>query len=246
MLSHLYKQLNLPSPVTEIHPTWLKNSSCRILVKRDDLIHPLICGNKWRKLKYNLIQAVREDCHYLISFGGAYSNHLVALAEAGRCLGIPTVGIVKSYQKEIVNPSIELMKHAGMHLHFLPPAEFRKVLSSSDTSKNILEDYPDHFVIPQGGTNELSLLGINELLDELADQNVHCDQIICALGTGGTVAGLLRSKQLNSNVIGISPFHSDQIEYDGLKLCTTSELRKLTILQSVVTTKFGGYHRIFI
>ena len=234
MLDPVERQLRLPSPIQEIFPNWIKNSTCRLFVKRDDLIHPHICGNKWRKLKYNLLEAKLKDAHVLLTYGGAFSNHLVAVAAAGYFLKISTIGIIRSYEHSIQNPTVEILKSYGMSLSFAHPRDF----NSKGWRSNYLKQIEGSFEISEGGTNTLAIQGVQELVEE--QDLSHYSHILLAVGTGGTLAGLLNS-DLKSKVIAVSPFKNHINDFKGLRYLKSKSLN-FEIVNSALNSKFGSYH----
>jgi 1-aminocyclopropane-1-carboxylate deaminase len=185
-----FNALHLPSPIEEIFDKCWNSKGIQVFVKRDDLIHPIISGNKWRKLK-NYLQTFSFSTHSgLLSFGGAYSNHLYALAYAGHSLGIPTVGIIRGEELTIdSNPYLSQMNAWGMQLHFISRTHYR--------SKPIPPAYENFAVIAEGGFGELAIKGMESLMNELPD----CDMIYTAIGTGATAIGI--AKNIDKPVMGI-------------------------------------------
>jgi 1-aminocyclopropane-1-carboxylate deaminase len=185
-----FNALHLPSPIDEIFDECWNSKGIQVFVKRDDLIHPIISGNKWRKLK-NYLQTFSFNTHSgLLSFGGAYSNHLYALAFAGHSLGIPTVGIIRGEELTIdSNAYLNQMNTWGMQLHFITRTAYR--------SKPIPPDYEKFAVISEGGFGELAILGMEDLVSELP----VCDLIYTAIGTGSTAIGL--ANYTNNLVVGV-------------------------------------------
>lgn len=182
--------LHLPSPIEEIFDECWNSKGIQVFVKRDDLIHPIISGNKWRKLK-NYLQTFSFSTHSgLLSFGGAFSNHLYALAYAGHSLGIHTVGIIRGNELTVnSNPYLRQMKEWGMQLHFISRTDYR--------SKSIPSAYENYDVIAEGGFGELAIKGMEILVDELPT----CDLIYTAVGTGATAMGI--AKYIDKPVVGI-------------------------------------------
>jgi 1-aminocyclopropane-1-carboxylate deaminase/D-cysteine desulfhydrase-like pyridoxal-dependent ACC family enzyme len=177
-----FNALNLPSPMEEIFDECWNSKGIQVFVKRDDLIHPIISGNKWRKLK-NYIQTFSLNEHSgILSFGGAYSNHLFALAFVGHSLGIPTVGIVRGEELNVTsNPYLKQMHEWGMKLHFVTRPLYR--------NKEIPSEYENYLCIPEGGYGSQAIDGMDALVHELPS----CDTIYCAMGTGATAIGIARA-----------------------------------------------------
>ncbi len=176
-------KLNIPSIIHEVENHGL---SFDLFVKREDLIHPLIKGNKYRKLKYNfdLIQGKT-----VVSFGGAYSNHLHALAALCKEFDVKCVGIVRG--DEVNNHVLNFCKSCGMKLQFIDRDSYR-LKENSEEVKLILSQYNDVYLIPEGGSNDLALHGVEELVDEIVQQAESYDFIAVAAGTGCTAAGVLK------------------------------------------------------
>jgi 1-aminocyclopropane-1-carboxylate deaminase len=178
----------LPSPLQEIADAEFTGRGVRLLLKRDDAIHPDLPGNKWRKLAPNLRAAAAAGERSLLTFGGAYSNHLRATAAAGRLLGFATIGVVRGGElaHAPLNPSLARCAADGMRLHFVDRADYRR-----KTDPDLLAALHDRFgafrVIPEGGSNALAAQGCTELGRELRGA---ADTVAVACGTGGTLAGL--------------------------------------------------------
>jgi 1-aminocyclopropane-1-carboxylate deaminase/D-cysteine desulfhydrase-like pyridoxal-dependent ACC family enzyme len=178
----------LPSPLQEIEDAPFARRGIRLLLKRDDLIHPDLPGNKWRKLAPNLRAAAAAGDRTLLTFGGAYSNHLRATAAAGRLLGFATIGVVRGEELAgaPLNPSLARCAADGMRLHFLDRAGYRR-----KDGPEVLGALRDRFgafrLIPEGGSNSLAVQGCTELGRELRGA---AGTVAVACGTGGTLAGL--------------------------------------------------------
>lgn len=187
-------KLQLPSPIQEIHDSLYSEKGIRVFVKRDDLIHPMITGNKWRKLKKYIEIFENSGKKGILSFGGAYSNHLMALASIGKELRIPTIGIIRG-EELTPNSNLQLnwMQNAGMILKFISREEYRNKKIPSDIPLN------EFLVIPEGGFSAFGVESIKALADEINKENF--DYIIAAVGTGTTLIGL--SKYLKNNILGI-------------------------------------------
>lgn len=193
----LYEPIN--SPLQPITSALLKRHNITLDIKRDDLIHPLISGNKWRKLKYNLINAQQQGISKLLSFGGAYSNHIHALAAAGHAFNFETIGLIRG-EADSENPTIIDAKQNGMTINYLSRLEYRKRHDPSYLLQ-LQQQFPDALLIPEGGTNVAALKGVGEILTELADHNP--DFIITPCGSGGTTAGLIAASPPHTKVISI-------------------------------------------
>ncbi|MFD8673728.1 1-aminocyclopropane-1-carboxylate deaminase/D-cysteine desulfhydrase [Streptomyces seoulensis] len=190
----------LPSPLAELRDNRFSRQGVRLLLKRDDLIHPELIGNKWRKLVPN-IEAARGRT--LVTFGGAYSNHLRATAAAGRLLGLPTIGVVRGDELagRPLNPSLARCAADGMRLHFTDRATYRRK-SEPETMAALLRAARAEgaYVVPEGGSNAEAVRGCVALGEELAG----CAEVVAvACGTGGTLAGLAAGLAPGQRAIGV-------------------------------------------
>ncbi len=206
---HLTAQLELPSPITQIHPPGLIDRSIELFIKRDELIHPVIQGNKWRKLKYNLIEARQQHHHTLLSFGGAYSNHLHALAKAGQLLNFKTIGIIRGEAPQPLNPCLQDMQNWGMHLSFIQRKDYRQK-TSADFIKNLKRQFGSFYLIPEGGNNTAGKKGCAELLDELS---ADYDYICCEVGSATLFSALIQhNKKPQTQLLGFAVMKNPQLD----------------------------------
>lgn len=178
--------IRIPSPLTELHDDRVDACGVRLYLKRDDLIHPEFPGNKWRKLKYNLAAASEQGHTRLLTFGGAFSNHIRAVAAAGHSFGFDTIGVIRGERHEPLNESLAYAVSRGMRLTYLDRATYRRKTEPAVLSA-LVDEFGPAFVVPEGGANALGVRGCAELVDEL---DVDVDVICCACGTGGTLAGI--------------------------------------------------------
>ncbi|CAG7605095.1 1-aminocyclopropane-1-carboxylate deaminase/D-cysteine desulfhydrase [Actinacidiphila bryophytorum] len=177
-----------PSPLTEVADERLDAHGVRLLLKRDDLVHPDLPGNKFRKLRLNLTAAVQARHDTLLTFGGAYSNHLRAVAAAGRLLGLRTVGVVRGEElaDRPLNPSLSVAAADGMRLDFVDRATYRRK-AEPEVLAALLARHGRAYVLPEGGSNAAAALGCADLGRELRGA---ADVVAVPCGTGGTLAGL--------------------------------------------------------
>lgn len=182
--------VHTPTPVQEIHAPLLERMGVRLLLKRDELTHPLVSGNKWRKLKYNLLYAKDQGYTRLLSFGGAYSNHIHALAAAASLSGFEAVGVVRGEPGRQASPTLQFARACGMRLHFMARAQYRHKYDEEVLGR-LREVYGDFYLLPEGGSNARALQGVVEMVAEL-ERQLHgaFDVVCCACGTGGTLAGI--------------------------------------------------------
>ena len=197
------------SPLTELTNPFPESVPIRLLLKRDDLLHPLVSGNKWRKLTYNLLAARQQHHTTLLTFGGAYSNHLYAVAAAGQTFGFQTIGVVRGDELATAprNPTLARCEQMGMTLHFVSRDDYRR--KDDPAYIAIMQNqFGQAYVLPEGGTNELAIQGTAELIPEvIAQLGKAPDYVCCPVGTGGTMAGLVQSVKagtLDTQVLGFS------------------------------------------
>lgn len=172
----------------------------KLYIKRDDLIDEYISGNKFYKLKYNLIEAAENKYSTLLSFGGAYSNHIYSLAYAGKKFGFKTIGVIRGEEHLPLNPTLRFAKDCGMNLFYLKRSDYRKKYSDEVLSE--LENrFGRFFLIPEGGSNSFAVKGCSEIPKNF---EVEYDFVFCACGTGGTAAGIIEGSDENSKVIGVA------------------------------------------
>jgi 1-aminocyclopropane-1-carboxylate deaminase/D-cysteine desulfhydrase-like pyridoxal-dependent ACC family enzyme len=175
-------------------------SHSKVYLKREDLIHHEISGNKWYKLKYNLIEASSQGCKTILTFGGAYSNHIHAVASAGRIFGFNTIGIIRGEEHFPLNPTLEHAVKCGMKLVYLDRTTYRK-RNEPEFQNELKEKFGNVYVVPEGGTNSLAVKGASEIMTDI---NIDCNYICTAVGTGGTLSGLICGANGKGNVLGFS------------------------------------------
>lgn len=209
----------------------------QLTFKREDQLHPHISGNKFRKLKYNILQAKEEGKGKLLTFGGAFSNHIAATAAAGKMHGLPTIGVIRGDElvdKVGENPTLAFARDCGMSLKFVSRDLYRQ-----KTDESFLEElrsiYGDFYLVPEGGTNMLAVKGCEEILDAGDAMFTH---ITCAVGTGGTIAGIARSAQPGQKVLGFPA-----LKGEGLSVGITA-LGAPDNWQLISGYHFGGYGKV--
>ncbi|TKB47872.1 1-aminocyclopropane-1-carboxylate deaminase/D-cysteine desulfhydrase [Thalassotalea mangrovi] len=195
-------KLNLPSPIQSIEHPLLQQQRIKVWVKRDDLIHPIISGNKWRKLTANIENCIALGQNQVVSFGGAYSNHIHALAFAGKQFGIKTTGIIRGESRYASNYTLRWAEHWGMQLRFVNRNTYR-LREDPVFLSDLQRQFPLARIIPEGGSNKLALRGVGQLIDEL-DKQLSFDYLLCPVGSGGTLAGLIQGSDNRHQILGIS------------------------------------------
>lgn len=202
-----WKGLIAEPPLQSIPHPLLIEKEIELKVLRTDLVHPIISGNKAYKLKYNLEAAIQQGARGVLSFGGAWSNHLHALAYSCYQLKLPCVAVIRG-EPELIPKSAMLqdLKQWGCQLHFVTRKEYR-LRDDPDWLRSLAELFPDYFMVPEGGSSPLAAPGVADLAIQLEqsckEANWQPDQIWCAVGTGGTLAGLIAGRTLDYQVIGV-------------------------------------------
>ncbi|PZD78663.1 1-aminocyclopropane-1-carboxylate deaminase/D-cysteine desulfhydrase [Mesonia sp. K7] len=212
-----------------------------IFIKREDLIHPYISGNKYRKLKYNLIEAKNQNHKNLLTFGGAFSNHILAVAYAGKENDFQTVGVIRgeelggNLEKTLKqNDTLRLAQSFGMQFHFIS-REGYKNKESDEVLNSLKRKYGEFYLLPEGGTNHLAIKGCEEILTE---EDKGFDLICCSVGTGGTISGLINSAKAHQKVLGFSALKGEFLQDEINKLV------KKENWQINTNYHFGGYAKI--
>ena len=211
-------------------------------VMRLDKVDAELSGNKWFKLKYNLMYA--QACNYkrLLSFGGYYSNHLHALAAAGHRFGFETIGVVRGAEPQKYGPTLQDLVKYGMRLKFVSRESYRKK-SSDKFLFSLKEEFGDFFLIPEGGSNVLGVIGCTEIVTGLwSDLSSAPDYIVTGCGTGATLAGVILGAQGRCKVLGVSALKGAQyLEQNVLDLMTEFSKYK-GIAPAVSSDSWQIYH----
>jgi 1-aminocyclopropane-1-carboxylate deaminase len=214
-------------------------SNFNLVIKREDQLHPDISGNKLRKLKYNILEAKRLNKTTLLTFGGAYSNHIAAVAALGKEYGFKTIGIIRGEElvnKVSNNATLSFAKSCGMFFYFISRAEYRKK-DELFFLENLKSIYGDFYLLPEGGTNEFAVKGCAEIL---TNKDTSFDYVCSSVGTGGTLAGLIKASNSLQTVIGFSALKGT---------FQTSYINKFTRKKNYRILDdycFGGYAKINI
>lgn len=208
-----------------------------LTIKREDLIHPFVSGNKFRKLKYNLLQAKAENKDTLLTFGGAFSNHIAAVAFAGKEQGFKTIGIIRGnelFDKIEENPTLKFAQENGMQFEFVSREEYR-LKSEIFYIEKLKDKFGDFYLVPEGGTNELAVKGCEEIL---TDEDAFFNYVCCAVGTGGTISGLINSAKENQKILGFPALKGDFLN-DEIRIFAKKDNWNL-----ISDYHFGGYGKI--
>lgn len=226
---------SLPSPLQRLLDPEINGFGVDLWIKRDDLIHPQVSGNKWRKLKYNIDDAQKKGFTKILTFGGAFSNHIYATAAAGHIFGMETIGIIRGERVEPLNSTLAFAESMGMKLHFVDRETYR-LKSEAEELEKYEKQFGPVYIIPEGGANALGVKGCEEILPEI---EIPFDYICCACGTGTTLAGIINSIGENQHAIGFpilkaetfleNEVHPKLTYIDPTKFCLNNEYH------------FGGY-----
>ncbi|SDW47269.1 1-aminocyclopropane-1-carboxylate deaminase/D-cysteine desulfhydrase [Aequorivita viscosa] len=214
-------------------------NDCSLYLRREDLLHPFVSGNKFRKLKYNIEAAQLQKHDTLLTFGGAFSNHIAAVAAAGKELGLKTIGIIRGEElkgKVDENPTLSFAQNCGMQLHFASRELYREK-ESLKFKDDLRKLFGDFYLLPEGGTNSLAIKGCEEILKK---EDAVYDYICVPVGTGGTISGLINASKHNQTVLGFSALKGT---------FQTSEISKHTSkmnFEIIDSYCFGGYGKIDI
>lgn len=213
------------------------NDTITLVIKREDLLHPFVSGNKFRKLKYNILKAKEFNYDKLITFGGAFSNHITAVAFACQETGVESVGVIRGDElvnKIQENPTLFFAQNCGMKFEFVSREVYQNKMSESFISE-LNTKYGNHYLLPEGGTNQLAVLGCEEIL---TDEDSHFDYICCAVGTGGTISGIINSANPNQKILGFPALKGDFLKDEIRKFAKNNNWELITDYH------FGGYGKV--
>jgi 1-aminocyclopropane-1-carboxylate deaminase/D-cysteine desulfhydrase-like pyridoxal-dependent ACC family enzyme len=221
-----------------------------IWVKRDDLIHPTVQGNKWRKLKYNLEFARAQGFKTLLTFGGAFSNHLYAVAAAGQRFDFQTISIVRGERTEPLNPTLQFAASCGMQFYFVSRSDYRML--SNQSLEQIIAflnlSLSNIYLLPEGGTNDLAMRGCSEIISEIHEQlGFSPNMYAVAVGTGGTFAGMLTGltdADAGCKAIGYAVLKGNFLEKTVQNLLDSQQIRVQSDWKIENEYHFGGYAKI--
>ena len=230
--------VTIPSPIQKLNDPLFDEKGLEVYVKRDDLIHPVIMGNKWRKLKYNLLNAKSAGHKTILTMGGAFSNHILASAAAASENGFRSIGIIRGDEltKES-NPTLISAAHYGMELVFVSRSEYRKIREDIQQFDGFRDDV---YFLPEGGTNSLAVNGCAELIEEI---DINFDYICTPFGTGGTMAGILKGLNGQKNVLGFPVLKGAFVNESFQDLLNRMNL-PFNNYQLLNHYHFGGYGKV--
>jgi len=219
-----------------------KKKDVSVFVKREDLLHKHISGNKFRKLKYNLFEAQKLNKTLLLTFGGAYSNHITATAFAGKLFGVKTIGVIRGEELGVdlkktleTNPSLTFASEQGMEFYFISRTEYRNKTNPKFIDA-LKQKFGDFYLVPEGGTNKLAIKGCEEIL---TNKDEKFDYICCAVGTGGTISGIINSAKNHQKVLGFPALKGSFLQKEIIKY--TNQKNNWELINDY---HFGGFAKI--
>ena len=223
--------------IQEVKSQIFEQSGVTLLIKREDQNHPFVSGNKWWKLKYNLEEALMAGHTTLLTFGGAYSNHIYATAAAARELGLKSIGIIRGEETLPLNSTLSFAKASGMKLHYVSREVYRNKTDASFIEQ-LHNQFGGFYLIPEGGTNELAVKGCAEFARQLMSE-VDFDYLCLPIGTGGTIAGMIEGVDESKKIIGFSSLKGGTFLEDEIRKYTAKKNWQL-----VYDYHFGGYAKV--
>lgn len=208
-----------------------------VFFRRLDLIHPLVSGNKFYKLKYNIREAQRQGKEGLLTFGGAYSNHIHAVAAAAYLINLKSIGFIRGEESSSSNPTLSFAEDKGMVLKFLDRSSYRGKNDPKFLQK-IEAEYPEYYIVPEGGTNNIAIKGASEILQKEDRGFTH---ILVPIGTGGTFSGMLQCLNIDQELIGISVLKGAFINESINSILANHQIQTKGSFKIFDQFHFGGY-----
>lgn len=221
----------------QTHYLPIQKNGITVAIRREDLIHPFISGNKYRKLKYNLLRAKEENQTTLLTFGGAFSNHIAAVAFAGKEHNFKTIGIIRGdelREKIKENPTLRFAQQNGMQFEFISRNDYSNK-ENPEFIGQLKQQFGSFYLIPEGGTNDLAVKGCEEILTQ---EDSQFDYVCCAVGTGGTISGLINASLPHQKVLGFPALKGDFLREEICKFAKTDNWKLINEYH------FGGYGKI--
>jgi 1-aminocyclopropane-1-carboxylate deaminase len=220
------------TPFQEIRDEQTGAAGVRLVIKREDLNHPYVSGNKWWKLKYNLQEAFQLGATTIVTYGGAFSNHILATAAAAEECGMKSIGIIRGEKAQPLNPVLAFAEARGMKLYFVQRSAYRQ-----KSSHEHLQDLENCYVIPEGGSNALAVKGVAEFISSC---NIDYNYICCPVGTGGTLSGIIESVPDNKMVLGFSVLKGGQFLQEEV-MALSARSKSFPNWSVICDYHFGGY-----
>ena len=234
------------SPISRIESAILKEKSISLSILREDLNDIDIQGNKFRKLYYNLLNSKKKGNTTLVTFGGAYSNHILAVAQAGSKFGFKTIGIIRGEETFPLNTTLSVCKELGMEFHYVN-RELYKLKNSQDFKDYLRNEYGAFYLIPEGGTNYYAVNGCMEIIENYNQYDFIC----CPMGTGGTIAGITIANNNSTNILGFPALKGGEFlkadTFNHMQSVVNNEEDTEELIKSLTLVcdfHFGGYAKI--
>lgn len=215
----------------------LEEKRVQLAVMRLDQVHSEVSGNKFFKLKYNLEEAKRLGKKTILTFGGAFSNHIYATASAAQLTGFQSIGIIRGEDADSKNPTLAHAQKMGMQLYFVDRESYRRK-NSPEFLEDLKAQFGDFYLIPEGGTNDLAIQGTQEILKDVPSDFSH---ICVCIGTGGTFAGLASSLKSHQKLLGFSSLKGEFIHQEIAKLLESNQIHPAGSYEIKTDYHFGGY-----
>lgn len=232
-----------PTPAEDFHSLELDKMGIQLLIKREDLNHPLVSGNKWWKLKYNLEEAARSGKETILTFGGAYSNHIYATAAAAKETGMKSIGVIRGERVSPLNPTLRFAARQNMNLHFISRKDYNRK-NETDFIAGLKAHFGDFYLIPEGGTNSLAVQGCSEFaVREL--NKLTFSHLMLPVGTGGTMAGIIHGLEGKREIIGVSVLKNGAFLVNDISaMLKKFSLRDYGNWRLVTSYDHGGYAKV--
>ena len=247
---NLLNQLQLPSPVQKFEFPDGVGADLNFFIKRDDLIHPHISGNKWRKLKLNLLNAQAKKLDTVLTFGGAFSNHLAATSFACKSLGLKSIGVVRGEEVDLNNSTMKFVRECGMQVFPISREDY-KLKTDEGFIQGLHEQFGAFYLVPEGGSNFYGVTGCQEIVTENPKDFEKIDLVCCSAGTATTISGILAADLFNFKTLCFSPFKGgvflkQEIEKQLLFGYWDNEWveEKLNSVEFILDYHFGGFGKI--
>ena len=225
--------------VQEIIDPFLDNKGVQLFIQRDDLLHPEVSGNKFRKLKYNISHAIDQGYETILTFGGAYSNHIAATAAAAKLANLKSIGLIRGEEQIPLNHTLQTAVDNGMELHYVSRADYRRKQEEAFLEE-VKSKFGSVFIIPEGGTNQLAIIGVAEMK---ADWKEEYDFITVPFGSGGTSAGIYSVLEKQQLLI-FSALKGDNVGDEFQSVLTENQIADNGNWEMMNQYHFGGYAKV--
>lgn len=223
--------------IFELKSKIIEQSEVRVLIKREDQNHPFVSGNKWWKLKCNMEEAANNGQTTLLTFGGAYSNHIYATSAAAKELGFKSIGIIRGEETKPLNHTLAFAESRGMKLHYVSREAYRQKTEEKFIQK-LHDQFGDFYLIPEGGTNELAVKGSAEFASQLSSE-AEFDYLCLPVGTGGTLAGIIEGLDDSKMILGFPVLKGANFLEEEIRKHTPKKNWQL-----IYEYHFGGYAKV--